>query len=105
MARTIYRLCADHGCFPLWERVGDDYENRNPATLPLSPELLRRLARWATQFEATADLGHPSLSGFANELEALAFDSEGRALAEALERELEDSSVEYLLRGRVAPNL
>jgi len=103
MARTTYRLCADHGCFPLWERVGDGYENRNPAELPLSPELLRRLARWAALFETTADLGHPSLSGFPNELAALAFDTEGRVLAEQIERELEDSSVEYLLRGRVAP--
>jgi hypothetical protein len=96
-----YRLSADYGCSPVWERQGRDYVNVDIATLDLPPMLLARLKRWIVRFEATYDAEQPERSGFAKDELAQAFDDEGRDLASALESYLGDATVHYLLCGRV----
>ena len=36
MGRKFFRLSADYGCFPLWQRAEGGYTNRNPMALNLS---------------------------------------------------------------------
>lgn len=97
----IFRLSADHGCSPIWELRGRDYVNIDLDALELSPELAARLAHWMATFEATYQRDQPENSGFSSEDSANDFDEKGRRLADALEVELGDARVIYLLRGRV----
>jgi hypothetical protein len=93
-------LSADHGCSPIWELRGRDYVNVDLDTLELSPELTAGLDHWIATFEATYQRDQPEASGFTTEDAARAFDEEGQRLANALEIELGDARVIYLLRGR-----
>ena len=97
-----FRLIADHGCSPVWQRRGKVFVNVGLGSLGLSPSLARRLARWVARFESTYNRRRPEASGFRSAILAQAFDDEGRGLAQALELELGDARVTYLLRGRVA---
>lgn len=89
------RLMADYHCRPIWEDGGDTVGNVDPASVPISEDLIRRLNSWAAKFDATLDLADPSNSGFASEALASAFVEEGLALCRAFEAELGDG---YLFR-------
>lgn len=102
MTRKAYRLNADYGCFPLWERQGTEYANLDPSALAISRRLRARLQRWTARFESTFDPACPEQSGFSSEALAQAFDAQGRLIADALRDELAPASVEFLLCGRVA---
>ncbi|MDX0559430.1 hypothetical protein GOC96_16000 [Sinorhizobium medicae] len=89
------KLMADYHCHPLWEDGGDIVGNVDPASLPISEDLIRRLNSWSAKFDATLDLSDPTNSGFASEALASAFVGEGLALCRALQAELGDG---YLVR-------
>jgi len=76
----------DYDCWPLWNE--DDPDNVDPASLPISPALLDRLARWQQQYDDSLDRADPaSTPEWPPEVEA-AFEAEGRAMTVALQREL-----------------
>ncbi|HKY34844.1 MAG TPA: hypothetical protein VJN18_02790 [Polyangiaceae bacterium] len=97
-----YRLIADHGCSPVWQRRGRHWLNVDVPTLGISSSLARQLSRWVARFEATYNRRRPEASGFRSAALARAFDEEGQHLAFALEAELGAARVAYLLRGDVA---
>jgi hypothetical protein len=87
MRRTI-KLMADYQCWPLWEERSGLIGNLNPADLRLSGTLRRRLDHWRETYDASLDPADPRLSGFADDEACDRFKREGRALGDALRREL-----------------
>lgn len=72
--------------------------NIDPATLPISRELVARLAEWARLYDATLNVDDPVQSGFKHDAEKQAFIDVGNRLAEALQAELGDS---YLVKAKI----
>ena len=85
--RTI-KLVAEYQCFPLWEASPGEFGNIDPETLPLSPDLRKRLYEWAENYDATLNMEDPKESRFANAKVESEFWEEGRAIAEDLRVEL-----------------
>jgi hypothetical protein len=83
-----FRLMADYDCHPLWGTSAAEIGDVDPASLPISAELVGDLARWAADFDATLDRDDPARSGFASAQAKAAFDARGAALAERLRAEL-----------------
>ncbi len=80
------KLMADYQCYPLWdiEKVG----NIDPDKLPISIVLKKYLNLWAECYDENLVLEEPRLSGFKNEIEALAFEAQGQFLWRQLQKEL-----------------
>ena len=95
--RTI-KLMPDYQCHPLWEASPGMVGNIDPATLPISRELVARLAEWARLYDATLNVDDPVQSGFKHDAEKQAFIDVGNRLAEALQAELGDS---YLVKAKI----
>lgn len=83
-----YRLAAEYECHPIWVFCGDVYKNTPPSDLPVSPKLAGRIAAWNSTYQATYRPEDPASSGFLSTDAELQFESEGRALAHRLNREL-----------------
>ncbi|RYF95399.1 MAG: hypothetical protein EON95_01730 [Caulobacteraceae bacterium] len=81
--RTI-RLMADYQCWPLWDEDG----NVDPADLPLSDALRRRLVAWAQAFEAGFDWDDPAASPPMSPQAEAAFVAERERLGADLQAEL-----------------
>jgi hypothetical protein len=75
-------LMADYGSAGVWDHDGTPLD---PASLPLSPKLRARLARWCVRFQQSFD----------TEIDLEAFAAEGRAIARAVKAELPDWSIVY----------
>src|SRR3954469_19940564 len=80
--RRNLRLMADYGSAGVWDHDGAPLD---PARLPLSPRLRARVTRWCARFQAS----------FETEIDLEAFAAEGRAIAQAVKKELPDWSVVY----------
>lgn len=90
------KLMADYQSFPLWESSPGAFGNIDPASLPISAELISRLSEWAEKYDKTLDLDDPMNSGFSSEQVEHAFFEEGRGICHALQSELgEDYKVSY----------
>jgi len=85
--RTL-KLMADYDCWPLWEASPGLIGNVDPGDLPISQSLNDRLARWATDFDATLDRDNPIQSGFSTSEDEAAFLARGTALGTELQAEL-----------------
>ena len=82
------KLMADYQCHPLWEASPGQVGNIDPATLPISPDLVARLARWAHLYDATLNWADPLSSGFKSQGDEAEFRRLGREIAERLRNEL-----------------
>jgi hypothetical protein len=87
-SKIVLKLMADHECLPLWRPSASGAENVDPATLPISSELVERLRAWSRAYDATVDRDDPRRSDFESDEQASAFVDEGAALRRDLEREL-----------------
>jgi hypothetical protein len=85
-----FKLMADYHCFPLWETHGDSTGNVDPASLPISPQLVKRLDAWAADFDSSLNLDDPINSGFPTQAAERAFHDEGQHLFQLLRDELGD---------------
>jgi hypothetical protein len=75
-------------CFPLWvEREGES-ENVDPASLPLSWELIQALDDWRTCWDATYEMADPVSAGFPSPALEQQFRQDGDTLATRLRTEL-----------------
>lgn len=90
------KLMADWDCHPLWGTVDPEIGDIDPASLPISAELVAALAAWSAAYDATLDRDDPAASGFATSAAEAAFRAEGARLAERLTAELGDG-VEIVL--------
>ncbi len=89
-------LMADYGCHPLWEVGPGRSGDINPAKLPLKPETIERLERWASIYDALFNQEDPAASGFPSDQARNDFDCEGINLWDQLRSELEpDYKVHY----------
>lgn len=91
------KVMADYGCWPVWDEDGSPY-NVDPALLPIAEVLCTRLLAWAEWFDRFLNWDDPGGSRTVSAAEELAFNSEGRTLAENLQRELgTEATVRYWL--------
>nr|MDZ8059885.1 hypothetical protein [Nostoc sp. EkiNYC01] len=80
---------ADYGCYPLWWVSSDKVGNIDPETLPLIPETISRLEKWAEVYDAKLNWQNPGDSVGFSSLEAeAAFENEGISLWKQLQKEL-----------------
>ena len=79
-------LMADYGCYPLWWKNGDG--DIDPTALPLKPETVHRLEKWADIYDGILNRDDPAASDFESEAALIAFDGEGIALWHQLREEL-----------------
>ena len=101
MAKRI-KLMADYDCWPLWGMEDDAIGNIDPATLPLTPETLDRLSRWAETFDSWLDRADPANSPPVSQADLDAFEREGRDLWSRLGEELGDGfEIHYLSQSRM----
>ncbi|MFN6539639.1 MAG: hypothetical protein RM021_025280 [Nostoc sp. EkiNYC01] len=85
----IIKLMADYGCYPLWWVSSDKVGNIDPETLPLIPETISRLEKWAEVYDAKLNWQNPGDSVGFSSLEAeAAFENEGISLWKQLQKEL-----------------
>lgn len=82
------RLSADYQCYPLWWDGGDNVGEINPETLPLKPETVARLEKWAEIFDSWMDLNDAPHGYDPDDKEFEDFDKEGIALLKELQCEL-----------------
>ena len=83
------KLMADYGCDPLWWMVGSGKAGDiDPTTLPLKPETIERLQKWAAIYDGILNQDDPASSDFENSAAELAFDREGIKLWHLLRKEL-----------------
>jgi hypothetical protein len=83
------KLMPDYQCYPLWLTGNDGPANIDPVTLPLIPETILRLERWADIFDSWMDLDNPTSTSEPRNDEVSAFEDEGIELWKQLRRELE----------------
>lgn len=84
----ILKMMADYQCFPLWEASDTAVGNVDPASLPISQELIGQLNSWAAEFDRSLNLDDPVHSGFSTVTEERAFLDQGRRLSMRLNEEL-----------------
>lgn len=82
------KLMPDYGCYPLWETLDSGLDNINPERLGISRDLAEALNHWACEYDAILNMDDPADSRFPSEESELRFESMGRHLFEALQREL-----------------
>jgi len=95
VTRTL-RLSAEYFAHPLWERTpGEAPTDVDPASLPLSDELIEGLRSWNEDFQDIAQTKY----AFATSHERQQWEARGRALAQSLRDELgDDYCIEYQAR-------
>ena len=76
----------DYDCWPLWG-VGEA-TNIDPKSLPLSPQTIDKLLKWANAYDQTLNQDYPPDSDFKSEKERTGFNLLGRELLQALKQEL-----------------
>ena len=82
-------LMTDYGCYPIWWAAGSGYAGDiDPETLPLQPETLERLQKWAASFDSILNDDDPGASDFASEEDLHTFEREGISLWYHLRAEL-----------------
>ncbi len=57
--KPIVKVKADYESFPLWQHDSAELANIDPATLPISPELVQELLDWADTYGRTVNSSHP----------------------------------------------
>jgi hypothetical protein len=82
------KLMADYQSYPLWWAGGQRFGDIDPATLPISQELIDALLAWADRFDANYNSSDPAQSGFDSSDAASQFDGEGLQLWSRLRDEL-----------------
>jgi hypothetical protein len=92
------KLMADYHSHPLWEASPGQVGNIDPATLPISSELVAQLAKWARMYDATLNPADPVSSGFKSEQEQAEFKRLGCEIGERLKDEL---GPEYVLKMKI----
>lgn len=79
----------DYFCHPLWDVGPTGPGDVDPASLPLTPQLVADLGAWAARYDATLNLAVPQDSpGFASEADERDFNETGRRLAGRVAEEL-----------------
>ena len=78
----------DYYCSPLWEIGPDSNGDLDPETLPLKPETIERLQKWAASFNSILNDDDLVASDFASEEDLQALDREGISLWYQLRAEL-----------------
>ncbi len=87
MAKKI-RLSTDYQCWPLWWEEADEVGDIDPKTLPLRPETIAGLERWAETFDSWMDLDDPASEQEPSDEEFQAFEQDGVRLWKQLQQEL-----------------
>ncbi|PSF35676.1 hypothetical protein C7H19_15675 [Aphanothece hegewaldii CCALA 016] len=87
------KLMPDYQCFPLWDM--EEPDNIDPKDLPLKKALIDDLYKWAESFDAVLNWTDPTLSGFKNEQDAEAFETEGIRLWLLLREQLKPNYAVY----------
>lgn len=68
------KLMPNYGCHPLWWAAGSGKAgNIDPRTLPLKPETIARLEKWADVFDNLFNEDDPASSGFSQRQGAVCF--------------------------------
>ncbi|KGF72388.1 hypothetical protein DO97_09015 [Neosynechococcus sphagnicola sy1] len=90
----IIRMAADYDCEPLWDSEEADYV---PAEeLVLSQQTMERLDEWQAAYDAILNLQDPYEIAFPSPEAEAAWDQEGLALANQLQKELgEEYEIHY----------
>jgi hypothetical protein len=86
---TKLKLMPDYECFALWDI--DNVENVDPAVLPISDILKKRISKWEEAYDSTLNQEDPPASGFQSPEDERSFDTEGRLIWEELKKELGES--------------
>lgn len=91
------RLLPEVQCWPTWIREGKQFENVEPSSLEISPDLSAALCDWSDRWDASYDLvADPGNSGFPSDDVEREFWREGNEMAGRLRRELgPDWTIEY----------
>jgi len=84
--KKLLKLMPEYECFPIWE--GREGENIDPATLPISAGLRKRIEKWDSEYQATYDRNDPIDSNFESPEAEQAFDKTGQQLWRDLQAEL-----------------
>lgn len=79
---------ADYGCDPLWWADADKVGNIDPARLPLSPETISHLRKWASVYNETLNWQDPANSPDLSAEAEAAFEEQGISLWKQLQTEL-----------------
>ena len=79
---------ADYGCYPLWHDCDHEVGNIDPASLPISTDLVALLNEWAEEYNLTLNRSDPSCSGFLNPQAEIKFKKNGEFLLKKLQTEL-----------------
>jgi hypothetical protein len=82
------RLSADYQCWPLWRAGPDEVGEIEPQSLPLKPETIARLEKWAETFDSWMDFDDPTAEKEPSDEEVDAFEQEGLSLWKQLKQEL-----------------
>lgn len=80
------RVMADYDCWPLWD--DGTCLNVDPASLPLSADLVRELSAWSARFDAILNRDDPARSAFPTLDDRARFLAEGRRLSDRVKSEL-----------------
>lgn len=82
---------ADYNCFPLWEASPGMVGNINPASLPISDVLQKKLLVWASRYDAILNIDDPAKSMFSSADAEDDFIAAGKDLVARLQKELGES--------------
>ncbi|PML75739.1 hypothetical protein [Enterovibrio norvegicus] len=93
------KVMADYHCFPIWHYRSDNVGDVDPATLPISEELIVSLLEWASSYDATLNNKDPIKSDFPNRSAKNEFIKKGLELATKLKSELRSVEVYYYHEG------
>ncbi|MBO2553321.1 hypothetical protein [Shewanella algae] len=99
MSMNSIKVMTDYQCFPIWHYGCDNVGEIDPATLPISKELVASLLVWASIYDATLNSEDPINSGFLNESAQTDFIEKGLELAQKLKSELKNTEVYYYHEG------
>ncbi len=92
----IIKLAPDYHNWPLWAIDDWGHDNFDPATLPLSRQIVERLDVWADLFTQTLNQDDPAESGFSSDEEFRRVEEEGLRLWLELRTQLyPDYQVKY----------
>jgi hypothetical protein len=82
------RVMADYKCWPLWrDEPGDDDPNIDPATLPISNELVVAFNEWRERLDSSLNWEDPAGTKWPTKFWS-DFNGRGHLLAERLQQEL-----------------
>lgn len=85
---TVLKLMAEYGGTVLWNAGEGTVGPVEPATLPITRDLVADICRWAEAYDRTLNSEYPPESGFKSAHEAEAFELEGLRLWQGLRDQL-----------------